>query len=93
LKEKTNWTDSDELALMFRNTYAPAFYKQLHRYVHKSYRKHVAIQQLKNLFATPSAITAFTIKKALSFLYYAPAAWIDKQKLNSLEKTAVWMNE
>src|SRR6187455_2863034 len=78
LKEKTNWTDSDELALMFRNTYAPAFYKQLHRYVHKSYRKHVAIQQLKNLFATPSAITAFTIKKALSFLYYAPAAWIDK---------------
>ena len=93
LKEKTNWTDSDELALMFRNTYAPAFYKQLHRYVHKSYRKHVAIQQLKNLFATPSAITAFTIKKALSFLYYAPAAWIDKIKLNSLEKTAVWMNE
>ena len=87
LKEKTNWTDSDELALMFRNTYAPAFYKQLHRYVHKSYRKHVAIQHLKNLFAKPSAITTLTLKKALSFLYYAPAAWIDKQKLNSLEKT------
>ena len=34
LQEKTNWTDSDELALMFRNTYQPAFYKQLHRYVH-----------------------------------------------------------
>jgi hypothetical protein len=47
LKEKTNWTDSDELALMFRNTYAPAFYKQLHRYVHKNYRKQVAIQHLK----------------------------------------------
>ena len=93
LKEKTNWTDSDELALMFRNTFAPAFYKQLHRYVHKSYRKHMAIQQLKKLFATPSAITALTMKKAFSFLYYAPAAWIDKQKLNSLEKTTVWMNE
>jgi len=87
LKEKTNWTDSDELALMFRNTYAPAFYKQLHRYVHKSFRKHVAIKHLKNLFAKPSAITALTLKKAISFLYYAPAAWIDKQKLNSLEKT------
>jgi len=93
LKEKTNWTDSDELALMFRNTYAPAFYKQLHRYVHKSFRKHVAIQQLNKLFATPSAITALTLKKALSFLYYAPAAWIDKMKLNSLEKTTVWMRE
>ena len=61
LKEKTNWTDSDELALMFRNTYAPAFYKQLHRYVHKSYRKHVAIQHLKKLFAKPSAITIVDI--------------------------------
>ena len=29
LKEKTNWTDSDEMALMFHNTYQPAFYKQL----------------------------------------------------------------
>ena len=87
LKEKTNWTDSDELALMFRNTYAPAFYKQLHSYVHKSYRKHVAVQHVKNLFRKPFATTFFTIKKALSFLYYAPAAWIDKQKLNSLENT------
>lgn len=85
LVEKTNWTDSDELALMFRNTYAPAFYKQLHRYVHKSYRKHVAIQHLKKLFAKPFAISSLTFKKAMSFLYYAPAAWIDKQKLNSLE--------
>jgi radical SAM superfamily enzyme YgiQ (UPF0313 family) len=85
LKEKTNWADSDELALMFRNTYAPAFYKQLHRYVHKSYRKHVAIRHLKNLFTKPSSISSLTFKKALSFLYYAPAAWFDKQKLNSLE--------
>jgi radical SAM superfamily enzyme YgiQ (UPF0313 family) len=85
LIEKTNWTDSDELALMFRNTYAPAFYKQLHRYVHKSYRKRVAVQHIKKLLAKPSAITSFTFKKAMSFLYYAPAAWIDKQKLHSLE--------
>jgi radical SAM superfamily enzyme YgiQ (UPF0313 family) len=85
LREKTNWTDSDELALMFRNTYAPAFYKQLHRYVHKSYRKHVAVQHIKKLFTKPSAITSFGFKKAMSFIYYAPAAWIDRQKLNSLE--------
>jgi anaerobic magnesium-protoporphyrin IX monomethyl ester cyclase len=85
LKEKTNWTDSDELALMFRNTYAPAFYKQLHRYVHKSYRRQVAIQHLKKIVTRPSGATARTIKKAISLLYYAPAAWIDKQRLNSLE--------
>src|SRR5436190_16280149 len=85
LKEKTNWTDSDELALMFRNSYAPAFYKQLHRYVHRSYRKHVAVYNLKAVLAKPLAISFLRLKKSLSFLYYAPAAWIDKQKLNSLE--------
>lgn len=89
LKEKTNWTDSDELALMFRNTYAPAFYKQLHRYVHKSYRKHIAAEHIKKLFSKPLSVTLFTFKKAASFLYYAPAAWVDKQKLHSLENATV----
>ena len=89
LKEKTNWTDSDELALLFRNTYAPAFYKQLHRYVHKTYRKHLAIQQFQKLWAKPRSLHSATIKKALSFFYYAPASWLDKKKLNSLEKLAI----
>jgi anaerobic magnesium-protoporphyrin IX monomethyl ester cyclase len=87
LKEKTNWTDSDELALMFRNTYAPAFYKQLHRYVHKSYRKHVAIETIKNLLLKPASLSFYKIKKAISLIYYTPSAWLARQKLNSLERT------
>lgn len=38
LKEKANWTDSDEMAMMFHGTYEPEFYKRLHRYVHTYYR-------------------------------------------------------
>jgi hypothetical protein len=37
------------------------------------------------MFTKPSALSPFTFKKAMSFLYYAPAAWLEKQKLNSLE--------
>ncbi len=85
LREKTNWTDSDELALMFRNTYAPGFYKQLHRYVHKSYHKHMAIEAIKSLLSKPAAFGLNKIKKALSLLYYSPAAWMAKQKLQQLE--------
>ncbi len=87
LKEKTNWTDSDELALMFRNTYAPAFYKQLHRYVHKSYRKHVAIETIKNLLLKPASLSFYKIKKAVSLIYYTPSAWLARQKLNALERS------
>lgn len=86
LVHKTNWKDSDELALMFSNTYQPAFYKQLHRYVHKSYRKHLAFENLKKLIIHPFRSNASGIKRAISALYYLPAAFIDKQKLRKLEK-------
>ena len=88
LVNKTNWKDSDELALMFRNTYQPAFYKQLHRYVHKSYRKHIAFENFRKLLEHPLKIKAAWIKKALSVAYYLPAAFIAKQKLHQLEKPA-----
>jgi anaerobic magnesium-protoporphyrin IX monomethyl ester cyclase len=89
LGDKTNWKDSDELALMFKNTYQPAFYKQLHRYVHKSYRKHLAYDNIRQLIARPFGINSFRIKRALSALYYLPAAFIDKLKLRKLEKPAI----
>jgi anaerobic magnesium-protoporphyrin IX monomethyl ester cyclase len=86
LVDKTNWKDSDELALMFSNTYQPAFYKQLHRYVHKSYRKHLAFEDIRKLFANPFNANSPRLKRALSALYYLPAAYFDKQKLRRLEK-------
>jgi anaerobic magnesium-protoporphyrin IX monomethyl ester cyclase len=86
LGNKTNWKDSDELALMFSNTYQPAFYKQLHRYVHKSYRKHLAYENIKQLVTRPVNINLMRIKRAISALYYLPAAYIDRQKLRKLEK-------
>lgn len=85
MEGKTNWADSDELALMFRNTYQPAFYKQLHRYVHKTYRKHLAFDNLKQIFIHPQKITWKKIKKACSGIYYLPAAFFAKRKLDSLE--------
>jgi anaerobic magnesium-protoporphyrin IX monomethyl ester cyclase len=38
LRAKTNWTDSDDLAMMFHNTFPTLFYKKLHRYTHYIYR-------------------------------------------------------
>ncbi|HWK04831.1 MAG TPA: radical SAM protein [Puia sp.] len=86
LKEKANWTDSDELQLLFRNTYPPAFYKQLHRYVHKTYRWHLAWQQLKKMLWQPAAITGAGIRKAASIAWYAPAAFFAKIRLDQLER-------
>ena len=34
LGDKTNWVDSDDLAMMFQGTYASPFYRHLHRLLH-----------------------------------------------------------
>ena len=38
MKSKSNWEDSDDLAMMFKNTFNQKYYKALHRYVHKRFR-------------------------------------------------------
>jgi radical SAM superfamily enzyme YgiQ (UPF0313 family) len=86
LIQKANWTDSDEMALMFRNTYPPAFYKQLHQYVHKSYRRHIAFDSFRQLLSHPQGGKLAHLKKALSGLYYIPLAYMEKIKLSQLEK-------
>jgi anaerobic magnesium-protoporphyrin IX monomethyl ester cyclase len=88
LKGKANWTDSDDLAMMFRHHYPPSFYKQLHRYVHKSYRKHLALDTASRLLKKPSEMQLKTLKKALSALYYIPAAYFQKRKLEQLQQPA-----
>jgi anaerobic magnesium-protoporphyrin IX monomethyl ester cyclase len=89
LHNKSNWTDSDEMALMFRNTYQPEFYKQLHSYVHKNYRMHIAFENFSQLFKQHAKINFSVFKKILSGLYYMPATFIEKMKLRQLEKPSV----
>lgn len=86
LTKKANWTDSDELKLMFRNTYQPAFYKHLHRYAQRNHRMHLAYDTMKRILKNPASISPRTVKKAASLAYYIPAVYFDKLKLNSLEK-------
>jgi len=86
LQQKTNWTDSDEMALMFSNTFSPAYYKQLHKYVHQNYHAHLAKYNLVKLFSNPFASNVKRIRKAVSVLYHAPAMIIEGYKLSQLEK-------
>src|ERR1700743_1556444 len=86
LKSKTNWTDSDEMAMMFSNTFPPSYYKQLYRYVHQNYRQHLAKNSLFELIKEPLNVNARKLRKALSIFYHTPAAMIEKMKLERLEK-------
>ncbi|HEX6333556.1 MAG TPA: radical SAM protein, partial [Flavisolibacter sp.] len=72
LQEKANWSHSDDLALMFHNTYTPAFYRQLHRYVHSSYRLKLSLRNLRAVVTKPRNSSWGQFRKALSWPYYLP---------------------
>lgn len=87
LKEKTNWTDSDELRLMFRNTYPPAFYKQLHRYVHRTYRWHFALRQLGQLITRPALLMRKGVRLGGAIALNFGAAIFARRRLKKLERS------
>jgi anaerobic magnesium-protoporphyrin IX monomethyl ester cyclase len=85
LKEKANWTDSDELALMYKGTFSPSYYKKLHRFVHKVYRRKQSLMNVKSILFHPLTINKRKIRSALSILYYVPASIADSIALRKLE--------
>jgi radical SAM superfamily enzyme YgiQ (UPF0313 family) len=84
LKDKQNWTDSDDLALMFRNAYPPEFYKELHRFVHRNYRKHQGFDSLKRLLFSPGRAKRSDLRRAASIAYFIPAVFSQERRLKKL---------
>jgi radical SAM superfamily enzyme YgiQ (UPF0313 family) len=82
MREKTNWTDSDELALMFRNTYPPKFYKKLHRYVHYEFRKQQAVQVVKKLIKNPFRLNISEYRKIFSVVVHYPQLLAARLRMN-----------
>ncbi|HVO74046.1 MAG TPA: radical SAM protein [Ignavibacteriaceae bacterium] len=67
MKIKTNWTDSDDLDMMFSGTYEKAFYKILHRFVHSEYRiikylKHKRLGKLPKILLHAFRFIKFRLK-------------------------------
>ncbi|HPR27894.1 MAG TPA: radical SAM protein [Chitinophagales bacterium] len=75
LKQKTNWTDSDELAMMFAGTYSPEYYKKLHRYVHRRFRKAQGAWYLKQVFKGEPT----DLRRIMLWPYYAVRVMVDDQ--------------
>ena len=49
LGQKQNWIDSSDLAMMYRATYVPDFYRALHRLVHAEFRARRAAGHVRRL--------------------------------------------
>lgn len=88
LQEKSNWEHSNDLDLMFENTYSPEFYKKLHHYVHQNYRMHLAQAEMKHLLQSPLKISSSAAKRALSYFYYRYRTYTAKQQIKAINHEA-----
>ena len=84
LMEKQNWSDSDDLSMMFQGTFSSAFYKELHRYIHAVYRKHKGYAIIRKLFRNPLRLSFTDLRSGLAVLYYLPSAFFQRIKLDRL---------
>lgn len=71
LGDKQNWVDSEDLDLMFPGTYAPDFYRALHRVTHKRLRLLQGWDTLRALAAAPWRVTPRRLRAIAASGYHA----------------------
>ena len=80
LGEKKNWSDSDDLAMMYRSTFSPSYYRKLHRYVHRRFRKQQSLEQVRY------GAWLDKLKGMGKWIAYTPIIWLNSAQMSILEK-------
>jgi anaerobic magnesium-protoporphyrin IX monomethyl ester cyclase len=78
LRQKSNWSDSDDLALMYKGTYSPDFYRRLHRYVHHLFRSKQRLKILLSVVRGNIKPKPGMLRDFVAFIYYIPAIMFDR---------------
>ncbi len=73
ISKKTNWIDSDELAMMYNGPFTTSYYKKVHRYIHKTFRKKQGYANLTKIVAGKESINCKTLRSVLAMAWYTPS--------------------
>lgn len=87
LKTKTNWTDSDDLAMLYQGSFSSEYYRALHRYVHLRHRlkkcRQLLIAALKSPFSKTRPPLFKTLRESAGVIRLLQYWW----KLRRLENS------
>ncbi|TAH40338.1 MAG: B12-binding domain-containing radical SAM protein [Bacteroidetes bacterium] len=84
LVKKSNWTDSDDLAMMFKNTYPAAYYKLLQRFVHRKYRTKQGMEELVTIMKRPAKLNFSSLKRIVSVPFHYSGSIYYKSKMDKM---------
>lgn len=66
LGDKTNWVDSDDLAMLYQGPYIEEFYRVLHHRVHQEFRARRAWQSVTGALKRPQTLRPAHLRQAVS---------------------------
>lgn len=81
---RTNWYDSDDLAMLYQGPFATAFYRQLHRVVHTDYRSRRTWQRLKQKMRQPHTLRLSNVRDTAAMIYQRLRLPLETYRLNQL---------
>jgi anaerobic magnesium-protoporphyrin IX monomethyl ester cyclase len=84
LGEKQNWVDSADLAMMYRATYGPEFYKTLHASVHAEFRARRSFRGLARAARRPWRLGWGAGREAIAGAYHAARLPFLRRRMNRL---------
>jgi anaerobic magnesium-protoporphyrin IX monomethyl ester cyclase len=86
LGEKQNWFDSDDLAMMYRATFEPEFYRVLHDVVHHEFRATRLSRELRAAVQRPARLRAPHLRQLAAWAYNRAALPIADRRLRALAR-------
>lgn len=84
LKEKHNWTDSDDLAMMYQGKFSPSYYRHLYSHTHKVFHLQKSKSAVVNIGKSLLEKDTSVLKTALKLPYYLLLEKVSYLKLKSL---------
>jgi anaerobic magnesium-protoporphyrin IX monomethyl ester cyclase len=88
LGEKQNWLDSDDLAMLYHGPFPQAFYRTLHRVVHREFRMRRAWFALKRDALHPNRWRLRHLRQLASIPYHWLGWQVNRLRLNRIERSA-----
>jgi len=86
LGQKQNWFDSNDLAMMYRAAYNPAFYRTLHHVVHHEFRVHRQADHMRAIAERRQSIRASDVRRVASWAYHRAALPFLNRRLRRLAR-------
>ena len=88
LGDKQNWDDSNDLAVMYRGTYAPAFYRALHELVHAEFNRRRASALIRRWIRRPSTLNRRSLRQVCSAVWKAVTWPMLRRRVLALSRVA-----